>query len=337
MLNSGVKKICGLLLFLLLFPAGHLLAQDYREVKPEQGEGIFGILRRHNLNPSDYFDRFIELNDDKLGDDLNLKMHEVYRLPIVVEIPDDKKNPTGVFPIFGKDYEEVEFKDTRLQGAVFYIVAGHGGPDPGALGKKNGRQLCEDEYAYDIALRLARKLLEHNATVYMITRDPNDGIRDDVYLKCDKDEYCWGDLKIPINPTRRLRQRARAINKLNDKYGGQYQRTIELHVDSRYSGQRVDIFFYHHPNSSKGKQLNKILYKTIKAKYDEHQPGRGYKGTISGRRLYMLRHANPVSSYIELGNINHTRDQKRLLLVDNRQAIANWLTLGLIQDYKNSR
>jgi N-acetylmuramoyl-L-alanine amidase len=51
----------------------------------------------------------------------------------------------------------------------------------------------------------------------------------------------------------------------------------------------------------------------------------------------MLRHADPVSTYIELGNINHPRDQKRLLEVSNRQAIANWLTLGLLKDYTNSK
>ncbi len=312
-------------------------AQDYRTVKPEKGDGVFSLLRRYNINPSDYFDEFIDLNDEKLGDDLQLKMDETYRLPAVAAPAKDAATETGVFPIFGKDYEKVEFKDAKLQGAVYYIVAGHGGPDPGALGKKNGHRLCEDEYAYDIALRLARSLLEHNATVYVITRDPNDGIRDDVYLKADKDEYCWGDLKIPLNPTRRLRQRVMQINQLYEKYKGRYQRAIEIHVDSRYEKENVDIFFYYHPGSQKGKKLNETLYKAIKAKYDEHQPGRGYHGTVHSRRLYMIRNARPVYSYIEVGNINHPRDQQRLLLVDNRQAIANWLTLGLINDFEQSK
>ena len=246
-------------------------------------------------------------------------------------------NETGVFPIFGKDYEKVEFRDSKLQGAVFYVVAGHGGPDPGAVGKKGNHILCEDEYAYDVALRLARILLEHRATVYLITRDPNDGIRDKAYLKCDKDEVCWGDKVIPINPTRRLRQRTQEVNKLYKKYKGQHQRMVVLHVDSRYSKQKVDIFFYHHPGSKKGKALCNTLYKTIKSKYDKHQPGRGYYGTISGRKLYVLKNTSPVSTYIELGNINHNRDQQRLLIVDNRQAMANWLATGLISDFSNSR
>ena len=338
MQNSKTRALAGTIIFMIVMLSGFVAeAQNYKEVKPEKGDGIFSLLRRYNLPPKDYFDAFIDLNKDKLGDELQLKTGQIYRLPVAVQSTSDPSNETGVFPIFGKDYEVVEFKDNKLQGAVYYVVAGHGGPDPGAVGNKAGHTLCEDEYAYDIGLRLARNLLEHNATVYVITRDPNDGIRDERYLKCDKDEYCWGDLKIPLNQTRRLRQRANAINKLNKKYTGRYQRTVELHVDSRYQKQKVDIFFYHHPNSSRGKALNKVLYETIKEKYDEHQPNRGYYGTISGRRLYMLRHANPVSTYIELGNINHFRDQQRLLVVDNRQAIANWLTLGLIKDYENSK
>lgn len=338
-MKNYVSTLIIMPLLLLMFSAisPEAIAQEYKKATPEKGEGIFGLLRRYNLNPNDYFDAFIELNKENLGEDLLLKTGKTYLLPIQVE--DAQGNPieAGVFPIFGPKHQRVEFKDNLLQGAVFYVISGHGGPDPGAMGTNGGHRLCEDEYAYDIGLRLARNLIEHNATVYIITRDPDDGIRDDRYLKCDKDEYCWPEDPIPLNQTRRLKQRVDAINSLADKYGGQYQRTVELHVDSRYEEQNVDIFFYHHPNSKKGEALNNTLFSTIKEMYDRHQPGRGYKGSISGRRLYMLRYADPVSTYIELGNINHPRDQKRLLEVSNRQAIANWLTLGLLKDYANSK
>jgi len=327
-----------LLFFLCLFVPSVGNSQEYQEVKPEKGDGVYSILRRYNLDPGKNFEKFIELNKDRLGDNFQIRMDQTYRLPVEVKvIATETSNQFGVFPIFGKKHEKVEFKDTKLQGAVFFIVSGHGGPDPGAVGKHNGQNLCEDEYAYDIGLRLARKLLEHSATVYIIIRDPDDGIRDERVLKCDKDEYCWGDLQIPLNHISRLKQRTDAINSISKTYKGIYQRTIELHVDSRYEGQKVDIFFYYHPGSTKGKQLNETLYQTIKAKYDEHQPRRGYKGYVSGRKLYTLRHADPVATYIELGNIQNEHDQKRLLIVENRQAIANWLTLGLIKDFENSK
>ena len=331
------RKTFLLILLLIIFSGAIAQTSEYKKVKAQKGDGVYSLLRKNNLDPKIYFDKFIGLNKDKLDKNLNLIKGRYYLLPVKISVSVEKSNDTGVFPIFGKDYEEVQFKDTKLQGAVFYIVGGHGGPDPGAVGKRNGHRLCEDEYAYDVALRLARKLLEHNATVYLITRDPNDGIRDESYLKCDKDEVCWGNRKIPINQTKRLKQRTNEVNKLSKKYKGQYQRMIVLHVDSRYQGQNVDIFFYHHSKSSSGKRLCNTLLKTIKKKYQEHQPGRGYYGNVSDRSLYILRNTNPVSAFIELGNINHDRDQQRLIIMDNRQAIANWLTLGLINDFNNSR
>ncbi|MDG2449991.1 MAG: hypothetical protein P8M34_10150, partial [Saprospiraceae bacterium] len=57
--------------------------------------------------------------------------------------------------IYGNKYKDVAILDNSLYGKVFYVVSGHGGPDPGAVCKSCENQLCEDEYAYDVALRLA--------------------------------------------------------------------------------------------------------------------------------------------------------------------------------------
>ncbi len=244
-------------------------------------------------------------------------------------------NSRGTFPIFGKAYEEVEIKSTKLTGNVYYIVAGHGGPDPGAMVNFQGHQLSEDEYAYDISLRLARNLLEHNATVYMITRDEDDGIRNESFLSMDKDEVCYPDQDIPLNQVRRLNQRVDAINALYKKHkaeGARKQRAIIIHVDSRGKGQRIDMFFYHSPKSSQGKELAGILMNTIKRKYEQHQRGRGYSGTVKARNLHMLRETHPVAVYAELGNIRNPLDQKRFILEDNRQAVANWLCEGLLNE-----
>lgn len=243
---------------------------------------------------------------------------------------------TSTFPIFGPKYEKVTIKDHSLKGYVFYIVAGHGGPDPGAVGEKDGHLLCEDEYAYDISLRLARALLEHDAAAYMIVRDENDGIRDDVYLAHDKEERCWKDQEIPASQIPRLDQRCVAINKLykKRKATAKKQVAIILHIDSRSTRERVDMFFYHNPKSKSGKALAETMRNTIQSKYDQHQKGRGYKGTVKSRDLHMLRKTNPTAVYLELGNINNSRDQKRFLLASNRQAVADWIAEGILTHYK---
>lgn len=241
---------------------------------------------------------------------------------------------TRTFPIFGKAHQEVSLDDTKLAGAVYYIVAGHGGPDPGAVAKKNGHLLCEDEYAYDIALRLARKLLQHGALVYLITRD-DDGIRDGKYLPCDEDERCWYNQVIPLNQKARLTQRSDAINELykeNKKLGYNHQRTIVLHVDSRSRSERIDLFFYHHPSSFLGKQVSERLHETMEEKYREVAK-REYTGTVTARDLHMLRETEVTTVFVEVANIQNPSDQKRVLIKENRQLLANWLTEGLLKDY----
>jgi len=268
-----------------------------------------------------------------------------YREDNVLWVPYEYTNCSGeiaenhsskkVYSIFGKEYEEVEIIDQRLAGTVYYVVAGHGGPDPGAMAKYNGHSLCEDEYAYDISLRLARNLIQHGATAYMITRDENDGIRSDSFLKSDKDELCYPDKVIPLNQIKRLDQRVDAINQLysqHKKQGAKKQRAIIIHVDSRSSSQRIDMFFYHNPKSNSGKKLAYTLHNTIDEKYNKHQKGRGYSGTVKARNLHMLRETYPVAVYAELGNIRNTKDVKRFILEDNRQAVANWLAEGLLKE-----
>lgn len=95
-------------------------------------------------------------------------------------------------------------------------MSGHGGPDPGAIGIYQGRQLHEDEYAYDIILRLARELLSRGAKVHIIIQDKKDGIRDGHVLANSKRETCMGD-PIPLNQVARLKQRCDWVNKLYRK------------------------------------------------------------------------------------------------------------------------
>ncbi|WP_217651594.1 N-acetylmuramoyl-L-alanine amidase family protein [Mariniphaga anaerophila] len=321
-----------------------LLAQP-TEVVAQKGDGIYRLLTRNGLPATEYMEAFIELNKERLGPDNSLFAGRKYKLPgrkaegtLKASKPLTKpKGPTRNIEIFGKKYAEVEIIDEQLKGAVFHLVAGHGGPDPGAVAKYGDWQLCEDEYAYDVTLRLARNLIQHGATVYMITRDKNDGIRDESYLRPDKDEVCYPNQKIPLNQIRRLRQRTDAVNDLYKKHRGSFQRMVAIHVDSRSHGENIDVFFYHDKRSKTGEKAAHILKNTFQQKYDQHQPGRGYSGTVSTRNLYVVKNTYPVAVYIELGNINHRRDQQRFIIPSNRQALANWLFEGLVEDYKTNK
>ena len=247
---------------------------------------------------------------------------------------EDKKDNGNyiIEPLFGESHNRITVKDNSLKNKVYYLVSGHGGPDPGTNCKSNGSLICEDEYAYDIVLRLARNLMERGATVHVIIQDKNDGIRSERYLDCDYDEKSMGKFELPLNQLRRLEQRSKNINELYKKYkskGIKEQYAIMLHIDSRSKDKRTDAFFYYYEHGKTSKALADHMQLTFKEKYNIHQKGRGYKGYVKSRNLYMVRNTLPAALYVELGNIRNTSDQKRFLYPENRQILADWLFDGM--------
>ena len=330
-----------LLIFFFLTLSVALQAQQTTDT-PRPGEGISTFLERNGRPSRTYYREFLRLNEKKLKGKHELKLGVKYILPPLREkggaSTRDRELQTLEEPLFGKKFKEVKVKGNSLKGACFYIVSGHGGPDPGAIGRVGKHELHEDEYAYDVALRLARNLMEEGAAVRIIIQDKKDGIRDDRYLKNSKRETCMGDA-IPLNQVARLQQRCDKINELYAKdrkmYG--YCRSVFLHVDSRGKGEQIDVFFYHAPGSKYGERMARGMKNLFQQKYDKHQPTRGFEGTVSARKLYVLLHSTPPALYVELGNIQNTFDQRRFVLSDNRQALANWMKEGLVKDYKSAK
>lgn len=328
------------IIFVLILQSYPLYAQENKALA-EKGEGIFSLLRRHGLDPSAHLDHFIELNRTSLGSDNALVEGRYYILPTATPVavstaPSPASPVTQRHPVFGKKYEEVTIRDKTLEGAVYYLISGHGGPDPGAMSEYGPYYLSEDEYAYDVTLRLARRLMEYGAIVYMIIIDNDDGIRDEAILGLDGDEVCYPQQPIPAGQKDRLKQRTDAVNSLFINHAGAYQRFIAIHIDSRKLGENIDVFFYHHHRSKAGQKLAGHIHETFRTKYALHQPSRKYDGSVTDRSsLYIVRNTHPPTVFIELGNIKNSRDQRRFVLSDNRQALANWITEGIIQDYKN--
>jgi N-acetylmuramoyl-L-alanine amidase len=238
---------------------------------------------------------------------------------------------TRRYAIFGKNYEDVPLVSKKLKDKIFYVEGGHGGPDPGAEAKVSGRTLCEDEYAYDVSLRVARELIKQGGIVYIINRDLNDGIRDGEFLICDRDEVTYPNLKVPVHQKTRLTQRSDAINELydmNDKRGLTDQRLIVIHVDSRGRNEQIDTFLYFQSDNDESKALAKKMKQTLESHYEGK---REWKGTLSTRDLHMLRETKPTTVFVEIGNIRNEFDRKRIMIKNNRQAIASWLAEGFMK------
>ena len=338
MKRSGLQG----LLFLLLLPIWGLTAQDSLQiVTAENGDGIYSILRKQGLNPVEYFDEFVNLNKDSIENGSRLVVGREYKIPYAPDSTPKMGTEVSLdsgtkYPIFGGDQAYVALKNERLANTVYYLISGHGGPDPGAMEEYNGTTIAEDEYAYDVTLRLARELLSQGAKVYIIVRDENDGIRDDMALEVDRDEVVYPDKEIPLGQLERLKQRVDVVNDLYLKHAGKYQRLIVTHVDSRSKGQNIDVFFYYHEKSKNGKRLAESIHTTFREKYKKFQPNREYSGTFTDRSsLYMVKNTLPAMAYIEIGNIKNGKDKRRILDPDNRQALAKWISEGILLDFEN--
>jgi N-acetylmuramoyl-L-alanine amidase len=78
-------------------------------------------------------------------------------------------------------------------------------------------------------------------------------------------------------------------------------------------------------------ELAEHIHQTFAAKYRKAQGDRGYAGTVTPRYLFTLKETyTPRAVYIELANIQNDWDQQRLILKNNRQAIANWICHALL-------
>lgn len=321
----------------------------YRRAVAKPGDGTHTLLRRYGLSPNQHLRQFQQLNRANLGPGNTLVVGRTYLLPklsparaknpslakAASAAPATRTTPLPYATLFGSRYGNVQVRDRALRGAVYYLSSGHGGPDPGAIGKYGSFKLAEDEYAYDVTVRLARVLMEHGATVYVMVQDPNDGIRNENVLPMDYDEVHYPQRPIPLSQVQRLRQRIAQVNTLHARHKGAYQRLLALHVDSRSEGQNIDVFFYHHANNASGLRLAKNIHKVFTARYKRAQPNRPYSGNVSVRNtLFEVRNSRAPAVFMELGNIRNQKDQRRFVVADNRQALANWIAEGLMADYR---
>lgn len=122
-------------LFLTIFCANRLQAQE--KAFPKKGEGVTLFLKRHNRTGAAYQTQFIELNKNKLGKGNAIRMGVKYTLPPLQgkEAAAAASKRANYEPLFGKELASYKVTSSELKGACFYLVSGHGGPDPGAIGR----------------------------------------------------------------------------------------------------------------------------------------------------------------------------------------------------------
>ena len=160
-LHSVKRKPTIAIVLLLIFTGLQIQAQNYPTIEAKNGDGIYSVLRENGYNPNKYINEFIELNKTKLGKDYSLLAGYTYRLPLLngktphkapeksITKPVEKLQEIITEELYGEKYKNVTIKSKKLAGAVYYLMSGHGGPDPGAIGVLDSIELYEDEIECD--------------------------------------------------------------------------------------------------------------------------------------------------------------------------------------------
>lgn len=220
-----------------------------------------------------------------------------------------------------------------LYGKVVIIDPGHGGEDPGSSGIHSGKRVFEDEYNYDVALRIAKLVKQNGGLAFLTVVDPNQRTPRDwkpqEVFPADYDERFASDGTRAVARTRGMQKRLALANQLLKKYPRHRIAWISIHFD--VVGRNAEIQGVRIINGN-GDTLPIALQGAFGKRLREVAPVVGNGDRDHGiRKLYVLSKANKVKSkvLIELGNFRNRTDLWRIRNPVVREAYARAIVEGL--------
>jgi len=180
------------------------------------------------------------------------------------------------------------------EGKIVVIDAGHGGSDPGALGRNSSGSIVarESEINLAIALLVGEKLKNSGVKV-IYTRDS------DVYVK--------------------LKDRAEISN------NAECDMFVSIHCNSIENSAIKGTQVYYHPVSELGTKLAKNIYNKVL----ENTP-LDPKGTQNGSHLYVIRTTTSPAVLVETAFISNESDRNYLLHPSGQEALAEAIYQGIM-------
>jgi LysM repeat protein len=245
-----------------------------------------------------------------------------------------------LFAAFDAQVSAIGRTSSLLEGWHFVLDPGHGGVDPGAIVKTldgNGDALyvVEDEYVYDIALRLYVMLRLHGAQVTLTILSPNHLLRRNVPAA-----RTFVHERNEVFNHARINERNRSSSWPKGGSSGLSARreVIEAAFAARPAARTV--FLSLHADNSPGRGPEPVvLYYQRPGEQDSRSarfakqllPALGRGARSKGQQLAVLR-GNPadVSVLIELRNLAYAEDSWSLRFAEDRQADAERVLAGLL-------
>jgi len=276
----------------------------------KEGDGIIPILRREGLDISTYYQQFIDLNKDQISNGSLLKLGKTYKIPYsetsfaqMGRKISVSENNTDT-PIFDTNFHALSKKDSLLKNTVYYLLFDRFDPENLKLSRSTSGS------RNDVALRIAKELLEHDARVFLFEYD-NDST---IYL---------GDY-------------VDAINKRFFKYRTAYQRLLVVDVDQEdFMDIARTVTICQFDKSKEGEKFAKSMeqiFKSTKIKIDVTRMNDAI--FIDKANVYVANNALPPMTYIKIKG-QSKKGNNKAIADSNKNKFVDLVTTGIQIDYSN--
>ncbi len=202
--------------------------------------------------------------------------------------------------------ETISVFSLPIKNTVIMIDPGHGGIDPGALGKSG---TVEDEINLSIALKL-RRLIEQAGGLALMIREDDTGL------------YTEGKSRIRSKKNEDLKNRHQLINESDANI------FVSIHLNSFPQSQYYGAQTFYQIGDKRGKLLAEIIQNEFVTVID-----RGNRRTAKGTDgVYILRDNKIPGALVECGFLSNY-DEENLLKDDHYQEKVAWCIFTGIVKY----
>ncbi|MBE5958803.1 MAG: N-acetylmuramoyl-L-alanine amidase [Lachnospiraceae bacterium] len=198
----------------------------------------------------------------------------------------------------------VNNKNSELENITVVIDPGHGGVDPGKIGRNN---MPEKDINLGISLKM-KKILKDKGFNAVMTRDKDEGL----YEETDSNK------KIAD-----MRRRCELINNEYIRNGNVI--CVSIHQNS-YPDERVcgpQVFYY--SKSREGSRLAEIMQRTINDKMNVERP----RNTKANDNYFLLINTDCPTVIVECGFLSNPKEAAKLCEKDYQNKIADAVVEGI--------
>ena len=282
-----------------LLAQGSMAQDSLQTVIAKEGDGIFSMLRDQGIEISKYYGAFLELNGDKVKNGSELILGAKYKIPHApdsfknmgrkIQFPDEKENA-----IFNAELATLKRIDSTLKHTVYYLITDY-----------KGSKEVQDE----IAKRMARKLLQRNAKVYLLDNVKNDSLN--------------------------LMDLTSIINKKYLMHSGDYQRLLLISSNELSTRTKANVTVYHNGESEESKRMaNNILMMFGKNAVKQKKLDAYAEEFTDFGIITFAKNMLPTVTLIEIGKKNDEK-KKTLKVASNKNYIADLIANGILSDYSS--